>query len=132
MDLDRFKPVNDTYGHEAGDAVLKEVARRLLQLLRQSDLVCRQGGDEFVILLPDHHSREGLLRLARKLVAAVEEPYPVAGASVTLSGSVGIAIYPDHGTTVDELIRSADEAMYLAKHNPEEHICVAPLKDATV
>lgn len=125
IDLDRFKPINDQFGHEAGDAVLIEVARRLSERLRESDLICRQGGDEFVVLMPDHHSTEGLLRLAEKLLQAIEMPYEVAGQRMTLSASIGIATYPEGGETVDDLIRSADAAMYRAKADPLRKVYVA-------
>lgn len=125
IDLDRFKPINDQLGHEAGDAVLIEVARRLSERLRESDLICRQGGDEFVVLMPDHHSTEGLLRLAEKLLQAIEMPYEVAGQRMTLSASIGIATYPEGGETVDDLIRSADAAMYRAKADPVRKVYVA-------
>ena len=126
IDLDRFKPINDTHGHETGDEVLVEVARRLGTLLRETDLICRQGGDEFVVLLPDHHTEGGLMQLAHKLLAAIEAPYIVkAGYSLELSASIGIAIFPEHGDTVDKLIQSADAAMYQAKAHPEQKIWLA-------
>lgn len=125
IDLDRFKPINDAHGHETGDEVLIEVARRLSGLLRETDLVCRQGGDEFVVLLPDHHTEDGLLRLAHKLLEAIETPYEVKGRLLELSASIGIAIFPDHGDTVDKLIQNADAAMYQAKANPAQKIWMA-------
>ncbi len=125
MDMDRFKPVNDTYGHEAGDAVLIEVAQRLTHMLRGSDLVCRQGGDEFVVLVMDHAGTDSLLHLAEKLIAAIEEPIVFGEHSITLSASIGVATYPEHGETVDALINSADAAMYLAKQHPSERVSLA-------
>ncbi len=125
IDLDRFKPINDAHGHETGDEVLVEVARRLGRLLRETDLVCRQGGDEFVVLLPDHYAEEGLILLAQKLLDAIETPYAVRGHSLSLSASIGIAIFPEHGDTVDKLIQSADAAMYQAKGHPGQKIWLA-------
>jgi diguanylate cyclase (GGDEF)-like protein/PAS domain S-box-containing protein len=125
IDLDRFKPINDAHGHETGDEVLVEVARRLGSLLRETDLVCRQGGDEFVVLLPDHHTEEGLISLAQKLLDAIETPYTVKGRSLELSASIGIAIFPEHGDTVDKLIQNADAAMYQAKAQPGQKIWLA-------
>ena len=125
LDLDRFKPINDTHGHEVGDAVLVEVAHRLRALLRESDMVSRQGGDEFVVLLPAYRDIAALQELAWKLCQAICQPYHVHGVEVALSVSIGIATYPEHGTTVDALIHSADSAMYRAKQHPTERVAVA-------
>jgi diguanylate cyclase (GGDEF)-like protein/PAS domain S-box-containing protein len=125
IDLDRFKPINDNHGHETGDEVLIQVGRRLSGLLRETDLVCRQGGDEFVVLLPDHQDDEGLQQLAHKLLAAIETPYAIKGELVSLSASIGIAVYPRDGDTVDALTQSADSAMYRAKDDPDSRICLA-------
>ncbi len=124
IDLDRFKPINDEYGHDAGDAVLREVARRLSDLVRQSDTVCRQGGDEFVILLPEFSDLESLEQLAHKLRQAIEAPCAFEGHQLTVSGSVGIATFPENGDTVDTIIQSADSAMYRAKADGR-HVCFA-------
>lgn len=115
LDLDGFKPINDRYGHQAGDQVLREVARRLQARVRSSDTVCRQGGDEFVILVPECPGRAPLEQLAQVLLAVVSETYDVMGATLVITVSIGIAIYPDHGEQVDDLLNSADAAMYLAK-----------------
>ncbi|WP_295392803.1 CHASE domain-containing protein [uncultured Thiodictyon sp.] len=115
LDLDGFKPINDQYGHHVGDEVLREVAARLRDKVRASDTVCRQGGDEFVILVPECPGRHQLEQLAQVLVGVVGEPYEVLGATLSVTVSIGIAIYPDHGEQVDDLLRSADAAMYLAK-----------------
>ncbi|WP_295456408.1 CHASE domain-containing protein, partial [uncultured Thiodictyon sp.] len=115
LDLDGFKPVNDQYGHQAGDQVLREVATRLRGKIRASDTVCRQGGDEFVILVPECPDRNHLQQLAQVLVGVVGEPYEVMDVIVTITVSIGIAIYPDHGERIDDLLHSADAAMYLAK-----------------
>ncbi|NIC43172.1 diguanylate cyclase domain-containing protein [Aquabacterium sp. A08] len=125
IDLDRFKPVNDTYGHETGDAVLIEVAQRLTGLLRETDLVCRQGGDEFVVLLPDEPALAPVLALAERVVQAIEQPCTVGAHTIGLSASVGVARYPEHGDTVDRLIQSADEAMYRAKQQASGRVCLA-------
>lgn len=125
IDLDRFKPVNDTYGHETGDAVLIEVAQRLTGLLRETDLVCRQGGDEFVVLLPDEPVLAPVLALAERVVQTIEQPCTVGAHSIGLSASVGVARYPEHGDTVDRLIQSADEAMYRAKQQASGRVCLA-------
>jgi diguanylate cyclase (GGDEF)-like protein len=115
MDLDRFKAVNDTLGHQAGDALLKQVAQRLERGVGAAGLVGRIGGDEFQVLLPGIDDRERLSALARDLIAALSQPYFIAGSSVTIGCSVGIALAPQHGAQVEELIRNADLALYAAK-----------------
>jgi len=115
VDLDAFKQVNDTYGHEAGDALLVETARRLLGLLRESDGVYRFGGDEFVVLLTNVHDRRDVEVVAAKMVQALAEPVAYQGHRLRAGASVGIALYPEHGETVEELLHRADQAMYRAK-----------------
>ena len=114
LDLDRFKEINDTLGHHAGDQVLMEIAVRLSALLRESDTVGRLGGDEFAIILPgaDIHSAK---KLAAKINAALENPLELEGCNLSLSGSLGIATYPDHAVDETELLKFADVAMYTAK-----------------
>jgi diguanylate cyclase (GGDEF)-like protein/PAS domain S-box-containing protein len=128
IDLNRFKPVNDRFGHSTGDALLKAVAQRLTSTCRSSDTLCRQGGDEFVVLIPDAPSIEHLETLARKLVDALEQPFP-AGADlpkvITISASIGIARWPDHASDADALIEAADTAMYVAKLQGEASIAIA-------
>ncbi len=114
VDLDGFKPVNDSLGHAAGDKVLKEVARRLLALVRDSDTVARLGGDEFVLLLEDVADVAACAALAHRLVQALAEPVPVDGRPQHVSASVGIAVYPEHGPA-ERLMANADAAMYAAK-----------------
>ena len=115
MDLDRFKAVNDTLGHQAGDALLKQVAQRLQRGVGDAGLVGRLGGDEFKVLLPGIDNRDTLATLARTLIAALSQPYFIAGTSVTIGCSIGIAIAPQHGEDAEELIRNADLALYAAK-----------------
>lgn len=115
IDLDGFKEVNDTHGHHVGDALLKAVGARLQSAVRRSDTLARFGGDEFVILLPAVSRRGAALRLARKIVKLAAQPFAIASERLTLSASVGIAIYPDHGTSCETLLISADLAMYHAK-----------------
>lgn len=125
IDLDRFKPINDEYGHSIGDDILKIVAQRLLKNVRESDTVCRQGGDEFVILLPEFNDAASLENLAIKLRDEIRQPCQVNGYQLTVSASIGIASYPDNGDSVDAIIQSADTAMYRAKANCDTHICFA-------
>jgi diguanylate cyclase (GGDEF)-like protein len=114
-DLDRFKEVNDTYGHDTGDEVLRMVARRLLCQVRSSDTVARLGGDEFAIVLPNCRSVESGLRAARKIVEALGQPQSVGADMVSVEASIGLAFFPDHGQASDTLLSSADIAMYRAK-----------------
>lgn len=115
MDLDRFKNVNDVFGHDGGDMILQEVARRLRGAVRASDTVSRQGGDEFLVVLPEIDGDEDAARVAEKLIAAVLEPYELQGTEVVLGASIGIVCYPDNGREVESLLRNADVAMYAAK-----------------
>ncbi|HXE38117.1 MAG TPA: EAL domain-containing protein, partial [Azonexus sp.] len=115
IDLDRFKNINDTLGHEVGDQLLVQAAQRGLAVLRDTDTISRQGGDEFVVVLPELEHRQDAMHITRKLLAALCQPYLLAGHELTVSGSAGIVLYPDDGQTVSELLRKADAAMYRAK-----------------
>ncbi|MBF0339947.1 MAG: EAL domain-containing protein [Magnetococcales bacterium] len=117
VDLDRFKWVNDTLGHDAGDTLLIEAARRMKAVVRKSDTVARLGGDEFTVILSDilHESMAELV--ARKMLEQLATPFRLKGQEVAISGSVGIGIYPADGATSHELARNADSAMYLAKQS---------------
>jgi len=114
MDLDRFKDINDTQGHEMGDRVLTEVARRLRTCLRETDTVARLGGDEFAFLLPDTDI-ERMHSVAGRIVEALEAPFQISGMSTRISASIGMVSFPEHGTTLAELLKHADIAMYRAK-----------------
>jgi diguanylate cyclase (GGDEF)-like protein len=114
MDLDRFKEVNDTHGHQAGDAVLRAVALRLRICLRTQDTPARIGGDEFVALLPDA-DEAGAVRVASRIVRAMQSPFDVDDAHLAVGVSIGIALFPDHGDSAEELLARADAAMYRVK-----------------
>jgi len=115
LDLDRFKHVNDTLGHPAGDALLKQVAQRLERAVGKSGQVGRLGGDEFKVIIPNRVSRQMLGDLASEIIHSVSQPYSIDGQRVVIGGSVGIAISPDDGSTSEALIRNADLALYAAK-----------------
>ena len=115
LDLDRFKEVNDTLGHESGDVLLREVGQRLAHSLRAGDSVARLGGDEFAVLASNLDDADDALVVARKLRQAVEWPFTLRGLTLEVEASIGIAIFPEHGTEVDILLRHADVAMYQSK-----------------
>lgn len=115
IDLDGFKPVNDQFGHAFGDEVLKEVARRLNSNIRAVDTAARLGGDEFVVVLGNIGQRENAEKIAHKLIATLAMPYCIGETQVTLGASIGISLYPEAQCPASELLRLADEAMYVAK-----------------
>lgn len=117
LDLDYFKHINDSLGHGVGDQLLQRVAERLMLCVRDTDTVCRQGGDEFVVLLAEIEEAEDAAPVAAKLLAAFTEPCLVAGHELHVSLSIGISIYPDDGQDADEVMKNADTAMYHAKAN---------------
>jgi diguanylate cyclase (GGDEF)-like protein len=115
LDLDNFKTVNDTFGHDLGDRLLLAVAERLSAAVRKSDTVARFGGDEFAILLPDLLASGVASTLAGKLTDTIARPFVIAVQKISIGISIGIAICPADGEEPDELMRKADQAMYLAK-----------------
>lgn len=121
-DLDKFKPVNDTYGHAVGDLLLKEVASRIQDCLRESDTAARIGGDEFVILLPTIETPQDALKVGKKILDALKQPFTLGGHTLEISGSIGVAIYPEHGKDDKLLVKSADIAMYHAKKHGRNNV----------
>ncbi|MCR8915273.1 sensor domain-containing protein [Marinobacter panjinensis] len=115
LDLDRFKPINDTHGHDIGDKVLKEISSRLTRSLRAEDLVVRMGGDEFVVLLQDINVPADAGDLALHIIRKINEPYQVEELALSVSTSIGISIFPRDGEDIDTLVSHADAAMYQAK-----------------
>ncbi|HVI30320.1 GGDEF domain-containing protein [Hansschlegelia sp.] len=115
LDLDRFKPVNDRYGHPVGDELLKTVARRLEAAIRPEDAAIRVGGDEFIIVQTDAPNAAAAEMLARRIIRAVSAPYMIEGVEIRIGVSVGIALAPKDGSTVQDLIARADQALYHAK-----------------
>ena len=117
LDLDKFKPVNDAFGHSVGDLLLKDAAQRMQDSVRESDTVARIGGDEFVVLLPAIEEERDALVVAEKIREALNQPFELAGQSLSISSSTGIAIYPEHGGDELQLSKNADTAMYRAKES---------------
>lgn len=115
VDLDNFKHVNDMFGHRGGDSLLREVARRLRSAVRAADSVARMGGDEFAILLHEVDGPEGALQAARKIRALLSAPVPFEGAEISVTGSVGVSLFPDHATDAESLLCRADEALDAAR-----------------
>ena len=115
IDLDRFKQINDTFGHASGDDVLKTVAQRLVHTVRASDTVVRMGSDEFAVLLPEVALAEQAMEVAQKILVAMAGDMPAAGQRVTVTPSIGIALYPADGSDLSQLLCNADAAMYHAK-----------------
>jgi diguanylate cyclase (GGDEF)-like protein len=129
VDLDHFKPVNDTLGHAVGDVLLKAVAQRMHDSVRASDTVARIGGDEFVVLLPAVQGADDALAVAEKIRCALNQSFEVvAGKMVHISSSTGVAIYPDHGQDEITLSKNADMAMYRSKQQGRNQVVLfAPL-----
>jgi diguanylate cyclase len=124
LDLDRFKDVNDTFGHQAGDQLLKLTARRLEGLLRTTDTLARFGGDEFAIIQTDLRAPEDAEILARRILDSITQPFEMAEASVTVGISIGVALAPEHGRDRETLMRLADTALYEAKSEGRNRYCV--------
>ena len=116
LDLDNFKVVNDSLGHDVGDKLLKEVARRLAGSLRKSDVVSRLGGDEFTILLPSLSNPDNALTAAGKLIESLKDPFYIEGMELIAKASIGISLFPRHGDDPEALLKAADKAMYTAKN----------------
>ncbi|MBN9401291.1 MAG: GGDEF domain-containing protein, partial [Burkholderiales bacterium] len=117
IDLDNFKPINDGAGHRTGDEVLKEVARRLKECTRSTDINARIGGDEFIVVATQLERESQIDRIARKLLDRLTAEIRVDGTAYSLGASIGVSLYPAHGNTLPALIEAADEAMYRVKYN---------------
>src|SRR5690606_34294735 len=128
LDLDKFKPINDTYGHAVGDQVLQEIARRLKKVVREADTLSRLGGDEFFMLARDIHTEEAAYALANKLEQQLEAPIKLANLpqSEAVSVSIGICIFPYQGATAIDVIRRADHAMYEIKRTRKDGPATVP------
>jgi diguanylate cyclase (GGDEF)-like protein len=129
LDLDGFKQVNDTLGHDAGDTLLGMVAARLVGAVRQDDTVARLGGDEFVIALPELVQSSDVVELVSKVILAVSQPYRIQGRDVSMTTSIGVGIYPAHGEDVATLMKSADLALHEAKRSGKNDYRIAARPD---
>src|SRR5207244_6932266 len=130
VDLDHFKNINDTLGHEAGDELLLEMSRRLRDCVREDDTVARLGGDEFTIVLADLRQPEDAVGVASKIIRAVQQPMSIGGTAIEVSASIGIALYPEDGMDPETLLRNADSAMYRAKESGRNtyQLCTEEMK----
>ncbi len=124
VDLDSFKPINDTFGHDAGDRVLEIVGERISQTVRDYDVCARLGGDEFAVLAEEPTDREGVARMCERLVEELSLPMDVMEREVAVSASIGAAMYPDFGESPEELLKAADSAMYQAKQRGGSRVCI--------
>lgn len=122
IDLDGFKPCNDKFGHALGDEILKTTSQRLSQAIRGMDTAARLGGDEFVVVLTDIGSRENAAHVAENIIAEISRPFEIAGETISISASIGISIYPNDEMIAQELLRTADEAMYIAKREGKQRV----------
>jgi diguanylate cyclase (GGDEF)-like protein/PAS domain S-box-containing protein len=123
IDLDRFKEINDTLGHEAGDLLLKQAGERLQACVREADTVARLGGDEFTVILADTSDGEHIRVVAEKILWELDRPFPLTQKSAHVSGSIGITLFPEDADTPTDLLRHADQAMYAAKNAGRGRYC---------
>ena len=123
IDLDDFKFVNDHFGHNTGDDLLKIIAKRLLDLVRESDTIARIGGDEFIFILNNPKTKNEIIEVSQRILKSINKPIEISGNAVEIGMSIGIAIYPADGITADQLINNADTAMYSAKKLGKNNVC---------
>lgn len=124
IDLDNFKQINDQWGHDAGDLVLKEAAKRIQSVIRPTDIAARLGGDEFVVMLKDVQGEEDAITIVQRMLNQFQKPINISGQDYTLSCSIGVAHYPDHGESSEDLIKSADTALYYVKERGKNDFMV--------
>jgi diguanylate cyclase (GGDEF)-like protein len=126
IDLDGFKEVNDSHGHEIGDLVLKLVGEKLAESLRDTDTVARIGGDEFLVIQTEVHNRSDITKVAEKIVERVGEPFSVEGLDIKIGASIGIAVYPQNGEESRVLMKKADDALYYTKRIGKNNYSFTP------
>jgi diguanylate cyclase (GGDEF)-like protein len=124
LDIDYFKQINDSLGHADGDILLATVGQRLLSSVRESDTVARMGGDEFVVVMPEFRVVEDVERCGQQIIRNASQPIDISGRGISLTLSVGIALFPESGRTAEELLRNADAAMYVVKDTGRNSLCV--------
>lgn len=129
-DLDKFKPINDTLGHEAGDALLKQVVGRLQGIVRESDTIARYGGDEFAFVCPSLQERGAIATLCMRILSSIQAPFTLQGKEYCIGISLGIAVFPEHGLDEEVLIRHADTALYRAKEKRNTFVIYDPKQDS--
>ena len=129
LDLDGFKQINDTLGHDVGDTLLSTVAARLVAAVRQEDTVARLGGDEFVIAFWELRHGDDVAKLAAKVIHAISQPFSIQGRDASMTVSVGVGIYPTHGEEVETLMKSADRALHDAKGAGKNNYRIAERAD---
>jgi diguanylate cyclase (GGDEF)-like protein/PAS domain S-box-containing protein len=117
MDIDGFKQINDTHGHLYGDALLQQISSRLKRISRASDIICRLGGDEFIIVLNNVNDKETITMVVEKIIDFIRKPYYIDNININITTSIGIAVFPDDSDTLESLLKLADTAMYKAKQN---------------
>lgn len=122
IDLDRFKPINDTHGHLIGDEVLKEIASRFRSVMRKEDFIARVGGDEFILVIPQLQNLTPVKVIAQKILEVVERPMFIESKKIQLSCSIGFSVYPDDSEDIEQVIHKSDAAMYTAKQSETEHL----------
>lgn len=127
LDLDGFKAINDALGHGVGDQLIENTARRLERCVRKDDMVARIGGDEFIVLLQDILSSD-ITRVAEKIIEALSDPFLIAGNTLRITTSIGVATYPQDGADANALINNADSAMYEAKRSGKNGYCICSKK----
>ncbi len=132
LDLDGFKQINDTLGHDTGDTLLRTVATRLVAAVRQEDTVARLGGDEFVIALYELNNSDSVTKLVSKVIQTVSQPYSIGDRTVCMTASIGIGIYPTHGEDAETLMKGADKALYEAKRTGKNDFRIATRIDPPV
>ena len=130
IDLDHFKEINDTLGHEAGDCLLRDAAARLSEAVRTSDTVARLGGDEFTVIMPCVVEPPHVSIVARRILARLQDPFELPGGTGRVSASIGIALYPSDAEEIAALLVKADAAMYRAKQGGRDNFCFSRAEDA--
>lgn len=131
-DLDKFKPINDTLGHEVGDVLLKQVVSRLQRIVRSSDTIARYGGDEFAFVCPSIQERGAVSTLCMRILTAIQEPFTLLGKPYQIGISMGVAFFPEHGLDEEILLRHADTALYRAKEKRNTFVVYDPKLDVKI